>query len=94
MIDTKKIIEDFAKSVVGKTINISIISDNNKIILHNYDTIVENIMQEWLEGWLSHNGIEYASNDNTQMPPDVFLDPHDKRHNLMEVKAFNHNASP
>lgn len=31
MIDTKKIIEDFAKSVVGKTINISIISDNNKI---------------------------------------------------------------
>ena len=51
-------------------------------------------MQEWLEGWLRHNGIEYAPNDNTQMPPDVFLDPQDKKHNLMEVKAFNYNASP
>ena len=38
MIDTKKIIEDFAKSVVGKTINISIISDNN-----DGDTVVTTV---------------------------------------------------
>lgn len=83
MIDPKTIIEDFAKSVVGKTIKINIVFDNNNIILHNYDTLVENIMQEWLEGWLRHNDIEYATNDNTQMPPDVFLDPQDKKHNLV-----------
>ena len=53
--------------------------------------VVGNIMQEWLEGWLRHNGVEYAPNENTQMPPDVFLDPQDKKHNLMEVKAFNGN---
>lgn len=56
--------------------------------------VVGNIMQEWLEGWLRHNGIEYAPNENTQMPPDVFLDPQDKKHNLMEVKAFNYAANP
>ena len=28
------------------------------------------------------------------MPPDVFLDPQDKKHNLMEVKAFNYAANP
>ncbi len=56
--------------------------------------VVGNIMQEWVEGWLRHNGIEYSPNENTQMPPDVFLDPQDKKHNLMEVKAFNYAASP
>lgn len=55
---------------------------------------IEAIFKEWLEGWLKQNGIEYAPNDNTQMPPDVFLDPEDKKHNLMEVKAFNYAASP
>lgn len=75
MIDSKTIIEDFAKHVVGKTIKINIVFDNNNIILHNYDTLVENIMQEWLEGWLRHNDIEYATNDNTQMPRCVSRSP-------------------
>lgn len=56
--------------------------------------VVGNIMQEWLEGWFHHNGVEYASNVNTQMPPDVFLDPSDSKHNLMEVKTFNYKAGP
>ena len=38
MIDSKTIIEDFAKYVVGKTIKINIVFDNNNIILNNYDT--------------------------------------------------------
>ena len=56
--------------------------------------VVGNIMQEWLQGWLEHNGIEYAVNDNTQMPPDFFLLPEDRTKNLLEVKAFNRNAEP
>lgn len=56
--------------------------------------VVGNIIQEWLEGWLKHNNIAYACNPNTQMPPDFFLDPKDTTHRLLEVKAFNYNASP
>ena len=48
--------------------------------------VVGNIMQEWLEGWLKKNDIEYSPNENTQMPPDVFLS--------LEVKAFNYEATP
>ena len=36
------------------------------IIVRQRD-VVGNIMQEWIEGWLRKNGIEYALNDNTQM---------------------------
>lgn len=56
--------------------------------------VVGNIMQEWLQGWLDVRGIEYAPSENTQMPPDFFLNPADKTKGLLEVKAFNRNGSP
>ncbi len=56
--------------------------------------VIGNIIQEWLEGWFKKNNIEYALNDNTQMPPDFFLNPDNKRIDLLEVKAFNCHATP
>lgn len=56
--------------------------------------VVGNIMQEWLQGWLDARNIEYAPSENSQMPPDFFLNPDDKTKNLLEVKAFNRNGSP
>ncbi len=63
------------------------------IIVRQKD-VVGNIMQEWLQGWLDAKGIEYAPSENTQMPPDFFLDPDDRTKGLLEVKAFNRNGSP
>lgn len=56
--------------------------------------VVGNIIQEWLQGWLDKNGIDYAPSMNTQMPPDFFLNPDDTTKDLLEVKAFNRSASP
>lgn len=56
--------------------------------------VVGNIIQEWLQGWFDKRGIEYNSSENTQMPPDFFLNPDDRTKNLLEVKAFNRLASP
>lgn len=56
--------------------------------------VVGNIIQEWLQGWLDKRGIEYAPSENTQMPPDFFLNKNDRTKNLLEVKAFNRSASP
>ena len=56
--------------------------------------VVGNIIQEWLQGWFDKRGIEYAVSNNTQMPPDFFLDPYDRTRELLEVKAFNRAASP
>ena len=56
--------------------------------------VVGNIIQEWLQGWLEKREIVFALNSNTQMPPDFFLDPEDNTHDLLEVKAFNREASP
>lgn len=56
--------------------------------------VVGNIIQEWLQGWMDKRGINYAVNENTQMPPDFFLNPDNKTEDLLEVKAFNRSASP
>ncbi|MBO4288179.1 MAG: NgoBV family restriction endonuclease [Kiritimatiellae bacterium] len=56
--------------------------------------VVGNIIQEWLQGWLDKRGYAYRTNPNTQMPPDFFLDSRKDDRNLLEVKAFNREATP
>jgi hypothetical protein len=56
--------------------------------------VVGNIIQEWLQGWFDSKGIEYVLSDNTQMPPDFYLNPDNLTTDLLEVKAFNRSASP
>jgi type II restriction enzyme len=56
--------------------------------------VVGNIMQEWIQGWLENRNVEYALSSNTQMPPDFFLNCENRKVDMLEVKAFNRNASP
>ncbi len=56
--------------------------------------VVGNIVQEWLRGWFDKRGISYALNDNSQMPPDFFLNPSNRTKDLLEVKAFNRQQTP
>mgnify|MGYP000798059117 CR=1 FL=1 len=92
-----------AEEVYNKLVNddkILEVKGQIRFYLGNVDIIVKqrdvvgNIMQEWLEGWLKKNGIEYKPNPNTQMPPDFFLDIDDTTKGLLEVKAFNNERTP
>ncbi|NBI90023.1 NgoBV family restriction endonuclease [Lachnospiraceae bacterium] len=92
-----------AREIVDKLLNddnILELAGEIKFYLGDVDIVVKqkdvvgNIMQEWLQGWLDKNGIEYAPSENSQMPPDFFLNPDDKTKGLLEVKAFNRNGSP
>ena len=86
----KLINEDKIKTVKGQ---IRFHLGDVSIIVKKKD-VVGNILQEWLEGWLVARGIEFDPNPNTQMPPDVYLNPSDHTKNLLEVKAFNREVSP
>lgn len=92
-----------ARQVYDKLINeekILEIDGQIKFYLGSVDIVVKqrdvvgNIIQEWLEGWLKKNNIDYAVNTNTQMPPDFFLNPDNTTVELLEVKAFYCKASP
>jgi hypothetical protein len=52
-----------------------------------------NLLQEWLGGWMSQNGIQFRVQDNTQAFPDFFLGQNDT-HALLEMKSFDYTNSP
>lgn len=86
----KLLIEDKILEVKGQ---IKFYLGNVDIVVKQRD-VVGNIMQEWLEGWLKHYKIAYKLNPNSQMPPDFYLNPDDITNELLEVKAFNYDATP
>lgn len=63
------------------------------IVIRQRD-VVGNIMQEWMEGWMKKNEIEYTLNSNTQMPPDFYLNADDRTSDMLEIKAFYYKGSP
>lgn len=52
------------------------------------------LIQEWLWWWMSENGIEYRTKENTQEFPDFLLDKTSNEKGLLEIKSFDYTASP
>lgn len=51
-------------------------------------------LQAWLKQFLIDNDIYFFEPANTQEFPDFFLDNVDAKKHMLEVKAFNYNATP
>lgn len=56
--------------------------------------IVGNSIQSWLKEWFMHNSIYCSEPENTQEFPDFFLSRNNKFDHMLEVKAFNYDATP
>ncbi|MBR0080159.1 MAG: NgoBV family restriction endonuclease [Synergistaceae bacterium] len=56
--------------------------------------VIGGILQEWLEKWLRLNKIDFLSNPQLTMPPDIYLNRRDLTTGWLEVKAFNRNDTP
>lgn len=84
----KLINEDKIKTVKGQ---IRFHLGDVSIIVKKKD-VVGNILQEWLEGWLVARGIEFDPNPNTQMPPDVYLNPSDHTEKFTGSKGIQQRS--
>jgi hypothetical protein len=51
-------------------------------------------LQSWLKQYLLNSDIYFAEPTNTQEFPDFFLDNTEAHKHMLEVKAFNYNATP
>lgn len=56
--------------------------------------VVGNIIESWVKDWLNANNIEYEANPNTQTKPDIYITPGSHTVGLLEIKAFDYDASP
>lgn len=75
---------------------IGVISFNLAGVSVNIDTtdIVGITLQAWLKQYLTDNDIYFSEPANTQEFPDFFLDNNEAFKHMLEVKAFNYNATP
>ena len=51
------------------------------------NNVVGNILEEWLDKWLTENGIEHIHN-HKQASPDFWLNPNDLNNDWLEIKSF------
>lgn len=51
-------------------------------------------LQAWLKQFLTDNELYFSEPTNTQEFPDFFLDDIDSHKHMLEIKAFNYNATP
>lgn len=68
-------------------------SMNALSVIINTADIVGNCIQSWLKKWMISNDIYCSEPKNTQTFPDFYLST-DITKSLLEIKAFNYNATP
>ena len=63
------------------------------VVINTTDT-VGNSIQNWLKEWMNVKGIYSDEPENTQEFPDFYLSASNRQDHMLEVKAFNYEASP
>ena len=63
--------------------------NNGKTIIMDTKDNIGNIIQRIVQEFMDDNNIEYDTEENTQLPPDFYLD---KPNDCLEIKAFNYDA--
>ena len=63
------------------------------VVINTTDT-VGNSIQSWLKQWMNIKGIYSDEPMNTQEFPDFYLSATNRQEHMLEVKAFNYDASP
>lgn len=59
----------------------------NIAIVVNQNNVVGNILEEWLDKWMTESGIPHKHNDG-QSSPDFWLNLEDKNSDWLEIKSF------
>ncbi|QEM06762.1 NgoBV family restriction endonuclease [Mucilaginibacter rubeus] len=79
--------------IVGQKGEINFTLKDLSIKITSRDT-VGNLIQDWLQQWMMQQKIEFEVNDNSQVFPDIYLDKHNKKQGLLEVKTFDFDRGP
>ena len=80
-------------SIVGKSGKIVFGLNKIQVIIDSKD-IIGTVLQSWLSKWMSQNNYSFKCKPNTQEFPDFMLDVNNPRKDILEVKAFDYDASP
>lgn len=89
----RQIYELLIGDVLNKPGKIVFTLGDTSVTINTTDT-VGNSIQSWLKQWLFDRGIYATEPLNTQEFPDFYLSDEKKTDHMLEVKAFNYEATP
>ena len=79
--------------IIGESGVINFSLKDLTIAVETKDT-VGNLIQEWLKAWMKYYKIDFEENTNSQIFPDFYLDKHNQKLGLLEVKSFDWDRGP
>jgi hypothetical protein len=86
-----KLVNDY--KIIGESGVINFSLKDLTISIETKDT-VGNLLQEWLKAWMMKEEVEFEENTNSQIFPDFYLDKHNQKLGLLEVKSFDWDRGP
>jgi type II restriction enzyme len=86
-----KLVDDY--KIIGQKGVINFSLKDLTISIETKDT-VGNLLQEWLKAWMMKEKVEFEENTNSQVFPDFYLDKHNQKTDLLEVKTFDWKRGP
>ncbi|MGY4385969.1 hypothetical protein ACVWYN_003017 [Pedobacter sp. UYP24] len=86
-----KLVEEY--KIIGEQASIKFTVRDLEILIETKDT-VGNLLQEWLKAWMQTQFVEFEENVNSQVFPDFYLNKHNKKIDLLEVKTFDWKRGP
>jgi hypothetical protein len=86
-----KLVDDY--KIIGESGVINFSLKDLTISIETKDT-VGNLLQEWLKAWMMKEKVEFEENTNSQIFPDFYLDKHNQKLGLLEVKSFDWDRGP
>lgn len=92
-ITAQELFKKLRQDVLNQSGHITFTLGGTTVVINTTDT-VGNSIQSWLGQWLTDQSIYWSEPNNTQEFPDFFLSKEDPKSNMLEVKAFNYNATP
>ena len=92
-ITAQELFRRLRRDVLNESGYISFSLGGTRVIINTTDT-VGNSIQSWLGKWMEDNDIYCSEPTNTQEFPDFFLSKANPENHMLEVKAFNYNATP
>ena len=86
-----KLVDEY--KIIGQMGVINFSLKDLTISIETKDT-VGNLLQEWLKAWMMKEKVEFEENTNSQVFPDFYLDKHNQKTDLLEVKTFDWKRGP
>lgn len=90
---SKELFDKLIETKVKGSTGVTTFNLNETVTIVSDPSVVGLVIQEWLKTFMRKEGISFRSHENSQEPPDFFMDSTSDTKNLLEIKCFTNSPN-